>query len=433
MRPVTAIVARLKIRTIRDGEETPMKTSTTRRGLLAAGLAATLVPPRARAQSQPIRIGVLTDMAGPYAANTGPGSVAASRMAVEDFMAAHPSIKVELLSADMQDKPDVAISIARDWLDTQQVDLITDLPLSSGALAVGALVDQRDKAAIWTGAASAELTGKACGPNHLHWVLDTWSMPHAVVDATMKEGGRTWFFITADYAFGHALEHDCAGFVTAGGGKVLGEMRTPFPGTTDFSAPLVAARASKADVIAFANGGTDTVNCIKQAAEFGIIKGGQKIAALIFLLPDVHGVGLQAAQGVLLTDAFYWDMNEQTRAFGHRFAKVMNGAMPSSDQAGQYSAITAYLNAVAAVGVDKAKASGRAVFAQMRAHPIQDALFGECHVRIDGRVTHNMYLFEVKSPAESKGPWDYLKLRRTIPAAQAFRPLHDGGCPLVKS
>jgi len=413
-----------------------MRMPITRRGLLGTGLAAgtaTALPRRARAQQKPIRIGVLTDMSGPYAANTGPGSVEASKMAVEDFMKAHPDIKVELVSADMQDKPNVAVSIATNWLDNDGVDLITDLPLSSGALAIGPMVDSRDKAAIWTGAASAELTGKACGTNHLHWVLDTWSMPHGVVDATLKEGGKTWFFITADYAFGHALEHDCAGFVTGGGGKVLGQMQTPFPGTTDFSAALVQARASGANVIGLANGGTDTVNCIKQAGEFGIIKGGQKVAALIFLLPDVHGVGLQAAQGVLLTDAFYWNMNDKTRAFGHRFAQRMNGAMPSSDQAGQYSAITNYLKAVEAIGVDKAKASGRAVFAQMRAKPFDDPLFGECTIRIDGQVLHNMYLFEVKSPAESKEPWDYLTLRRTIPAAEAFRPLNEGGCPLVHS
>ncbi len=413
-----------------------MQNAITRRGLIGTGLAigtAAAVPRRARAQQKPIRIGVLTDMNGPYAANTGPGSVLASKMAVEDFMKEHPDIKVELRSADMQDKPNVAVSIATDWLDNDGVDLITDLPLSSGALAIGPMVDKRDKAAIWTGAASAELTGKGCGTNHLHWVLDTWSMPHAVVDAAVKEGGKTWFFITADYAFGHALEGDSGKFVTAAGGKVLGQSLMPFPGTTDFSAALVQARASGANVIGLANGGSDTVNCIKQAHEFGIMKGGQKVAALIFLLPDVHGVGLEDAQGVLLTDAFYWNMNDKTRAFGHRFAKQFSGAMPSSDQAGQYSAITAYLNAAAAIGVDKAKASGRAVFAQMRAKPIDDPLFGECTVRIDGQVTHNMYLFEVKSPAESKEPWDYLKLLRTIPAAEAFRPMNEGGCPLVHS
>ncbi len=413
-----------------------MPITVTRRGLLGTGIAATsaaALPRRAQAQQKPIRIGVLTDMSGPYAANTGPGSVAASKMAVEDFMQANPGIKVELLSADMQDKPNIAVNIATDWLDNRGVDLITDLPLSSAALAVGHMVDQRDKLAIFTGAASAEITGAGCGPNHLHWVLDTWSMPYATVEAILKEGGKTWFFITADYTFGHSLESDSASFVMAGGGKVVGQTMTPFPGTTDFSAALVQARASGANVIGLANGGTDTVNCIKQAAEFGITRGGQKVAALLLLLPDVHGIGLQSAQGVLLTDAFYWDLNDNTREFGRRFAKVMGGAMPSSDQAGQYSAITNYLNAAKAIGVDRAKASGRAVVAEMRSKPINDKLFGELRVRADGRVVHDMYLFEVKTPAESKGPWDLLTLRRTIPADQAFRPLTAGGCPLVKS
>ncbi len=412
-----------------------MQSTIARRTLIGTGLAAgaAALSRRARAQQKPIRIGVLTDMSGPYAANTGPGSVAASRMAVEDFMRANPGIKVELLSADMQDKPNTAVNIATDWLDNQGVDLITDLPLSSAALAVGHMVDRRDKLAIFTGAASAEITGVACGPNHLHWVLDTWSMPHATVEAILKEGGKSWFFITADYTFGHSLESDSASFVNAGGGKVLGQAMTPFPGTTDFSAALVQARASGANVIGLANGGADTVNCIKQAAEFGITRGGQKVAALLLLLPDVHGVGLQAAQGVLLTDAFYWDLNDNTRDFGRRFAKVMGGAMPSSDQAGQYSAITNYLNAAKAIGVDRAKASGRAVVAELRSRPIEDRLFGEVRVRPDGRVVHDMYLFQVKTPAESKAPWDLLTLRRTIPADQAFRPLKAGACPLVKS
>lgn len=413
-----------------------MSITVTRRGLLGTGLAVTsaaVLPRPARAQQKPIRIGVLTDMSGPYAANTGPGSVMASKMAVEDFTQANPGIKVELLAADMQDKPNIAVNIATDWLDNQGVDLITDLPLSSAALAVGHMVDQRDKLAIFTGAASAQITGTGCGPNHLHWVLDTWSMPHATVNAILKEGGKTWYFITADYTFGHSLESDSARFVEAGGGKVLGQTMTPFPGTTDFSAALVQARASGANVIGLANGGADTVNCIKQAAEFGIARGGQKVAALLMLLPDVHGVGLQAAQGVLLTDAFYWDLNDNTRAFGERFAKRMGGAMPSSDHAGQYSAITNYLSAVKAIGVDRAKASGRAVVAEMRSKPIDDKLFGEMRVRADGRVVHDMYLFQVKAPAESRGPWDLLTLRRTIPADQAFRPLEAGGCPLVKS
>ncbi len=415
---------------------TTMQATFSRRSVIGSGLAAgaaTALPRRARAQQKPIRVGVLTDMSGPYAANTGPGSVLATQMAIEDFTTAHPEIKVEMLAADMQDKPNVAVSLATDWLDNQGVDLITDLPLSSAALAVGHMVDQRDKMAIFTGAASDEITGKGCGPNHLHWVLDTWSMSHGVVNATMQEGGKTWFFVTADYTFGHSLATDATGFVNAGGGKVLGNALAPFPGTTDFSSYLMQARASGANVIGLANGGADTVNCIKQAAEFGMIRGGQRIAALIFLLPDVHGVGLPAAKGVRLTDAFYWDMNDKTRDFGHRFSQRSDGTMPSSPQAGQYSAVTNYLAAVAAIGVDKAHASGRAVIAQLRSKPIEDDLFGAIQIRSDGQVIHDMYLFQVKSPEESKGPWDLLNLRRTIPAARAFRPLDEGGCPMVRS
>jgi branched-chain amino acid transport system substrate-binding protein len=408
----------------------------TRRAVLGSGLAAgaSAARPRpARAQQQPIRVGVLTDMSGPYAANTGPGSVLGAKMAIEDFHKQRPDIKVELVSADMQDRPNVAVSIATGWLDNDGVDLITDLPLSSAALAVGHMVDQRNKIAIFTGAASAEITGKGCGPNHLHWCYDTWSMPHAVVDASVKEGRNTWFFITADYTFGHSLEHDSATFVTAAGGKVLGQALAPFPGTTDFSAYLVQARASGAKVVGLANGGGDTVNCIKQAAEFGITKGGQSVAALIFLLPDVHGVGLAAAQGVLLTDAFYWNLNDSTRAFGHAFAARFGENMPSSVHAGQYSCVSQYLKSVAAVGVEKAKASGSAVLDNMRAKPFDDPLFGRMNIRLDGQVLHDLYLFQVKSPSQSKEPWDYLTLRRTIPAEQAFRPLDQGGCPLVHS
>jgi len=284
-----------------------MPASISRRAVLRAGAAvsaAAVVPRRARAADKPIRIGVLTDMAGPYAANTGLGSVLGAQMAVEDFMRNHPSIKAEIVQADLQLKPDVAISISRDWIDNQGVDVITDVPLSSAAFAVADLVKQKDKVAIFTGAASADISGAKCGTNHLHFVYDTWSMPHGVVDAAVKDGKDSWFFITADYAFGHSLQKDAAGFVTAAGGKVLGQALAPFPGTTDFSAFLVQAKASGAKVVGLANGGGDTVNCIKQAAEFGIMKGGQKVAGLIFLIQDVHGVGLAAAQGVLLTEPY---------------------------------------------------------------------------------------------------------------------------------
>ena len=408
-----------------------------RRNILQAGLAAAagtaMLPGRARAQQKPIRIGVLTDMTGVYMANTGPGSVLGARMAIEDFAQLHPGLKVELVQADLQLKPDVALGIAADWFDNQGVDLITDVPLSSAAFAIGDLAKQKDKVAIFTGGASAAITGEHCGPNHLHWVYDTWSMPHGVVDAAVKEGGDTWFFITADYAFGHSLQKDAAGFVTAAGGKVLGEALAPFPGTTDFSAFIVQAKASGAKVIGLANGGNDTVNCIKQAAEFGIMKSGVKVAGLIFLLHDVHGVGLQSAQGVLLTEPFYWNLNAGTRAFGKRYAARFNGVMPGSVHAGQYSAVTHYLKSVIAIGPEKAKASGRAVIEHMKATPTDDPLFGKGQVRQDGRVIHAMYLFEVKSPAESKEPWDYYTLRRTIPADQAFRPMNQGGCKMIQS
>ena len=409
-----------------------MNVSLPRRGLLAGGLAAASLPRAARAQSKPIRIGVLTDMVGAYAANTGPGSVAGTRLAIEDFAKVHPDLKVDLVSADLQLKPDVAVGIAGDWLDNQGVDLITDVPLSSAAFAIGDMVKAKDKAAIFNGAASADITGKHCGPNHLHWAYDTWSMPHAVVDATVKDGGDSWFFITADYAFGHSLESDAASFVTAAGGKVLGQALAPFPGTTDFSSHLVQAKASGAKVIGFANGGSDTVNCIKQSAEFGIQQGGQKIAGLLFLIHDVRGVGLAEAQGVLLTEPFYWDLNDGTRAFAKRFAVLMPGNVPGSVHAAQYSAVTHYLKACVAVGPDKAKASGRAVIDQMKATPTDDPLFGKGSVRKDGRALHDMHLFEVKSPQQSKQPWDYYIPRRTVPAAEAFRPIDKGGCPFAQ-
>jgi branched-chain amino acid transport system substrate-binding protein len=395
------------------------------------GLAAIASPRVAWSQSKPIRIGVLTDMVGVYAANTGLGSVNGAKLAIEDFAKLQPNVKVELVSADLQLKPDVAVGIAGDWIDNQGVDLITDVPLSSAAFAIGDMVKAKDKVAIFTGGASAAITGERCGPNHLHWVYDTWSMPHAVVDATVKEGGDTWYFITADYAFGRALESDAASFVAAANGKVLGQALAPFPGTTDFSSHLVQARASGAKVIGFANGGGDTVNCIKQSAEFGIQKGGQKIAGLLFLIHDVQGVGLASAQGVLVTEPFYWNLNAGTRDFAARFGKLMQGNVPGSVHAGQYSAVMHYLKACVAVGLDKAKASGRAVVERMKATPTDDPLFGKGAVRKDGRVIHDMHLFEVKSPDQSKEPWDYYTHKRTVPAAEAFRPIDKGGCALA--
>lgn len=404
-----------------------------RRTVLATSLAAATLPRRAFAQQKPIRIGVLTDMAGVYAANTGQGSVTGAKLAIEDFAKSHPSIKVELVTADLQLKPDVALAIASGWYDNDSVDLVTDVPLSSAAFAIGDLAKNKDKVAIFTGGASADITGSKCGPNHLHWCYDTWSMPHGVVAATVKEGGDTWFFITADYAFGHSLQKDAASFVANAGGKVLGQALAPFPGTTDFSSFIVQAKASGAKVLGLANGGGDTVNCIKQAAEFGLIKGGMKVAGMLVLSHDVHGMGLQAAQGVSLTEPFYWDMNDGTRAFAQRYGRLMPGDMPGSVHASQYSAVTHYLKAVAAIGADKAKASGKAVIDRMKATPTDDPLFGKGSVRADGRKIHDMHLFEVKSPEQSKQPWDYYIHKRAIPAAEAFRPLNQGGCPLVKA
>jgi len=403
-----------------------------RRTILGTGLAAAALPRRSFAQQKPIRIGVLTDMGGAYAANTGPGSVAGAQLAIDDFAKSHPGIKVELVSADLQLKPDVALGIAKRWYENEGVDLITDVPLSSAAFAIGDLAKNTDKAAIFTGGASAEITGSKCGPNHLHWCYDTWSMPHGVVDATVKEGGDTWFFITADYAFGHSLQKDAASFVVGAGGKVLGQALAPFPGTTDFSSFIVQAKSSGAKVLGMANGGADTVNCIKQASEFGLIQGGMKVAGMLMLLQDIHGIGLQAAQGVVLTEPFYWNLNDGTRAFATRYEKLRPGNMPNSVHAGQYSAVLHYLKAVAAVGVDKAKASGLAVIDKMKAMPTDDPLFGKGMVRADGRKIHDMHLFQVKSPAESKQPWDYYTHKRVVPINEAFRPINQGNCPLIK-
>ena len=404
-----------------------------RRSLLVTGLATAALPRRAFAQGKPIRIGVLTDMAGPYAANTGQGSVTGAQLAIDDFAKSHPAIKVELVSADLQLKPDIALAISSGWIDNDSVDAITDVPLSSAAFAISDLVAKRDKVALFTGAASADITGAKCGTNHLHWCYDTWSMPHGVVAATVKEGGDSWFFITADYAFGHALQRDAASFVTAAGGKLLGQALAPFPGTTDFSSFIVQAKASGAKVLGLANGGLDTVNCIKQAAEFGIMKGGQKVAGMLMLIQDIHGIGLQAGQGVVMTEPYYWNLNDATRAFAARFKKIRDGNVPNSAQAGQYSAVTHYLKAIAAVGVDKAKASGKAVLTQMKAMPTDDPIFGKGMIRADGRKIHDMHLFEVKSPAQSKEPWDYYIHKRTVPAAEAFRPIAQGNCPLTKA
>ncbi len=405
----------------------------TRRAALGGSLlaASALAVPGARAQAaKTIRIGILTDLNGPNAASNGHGSVVGTTLAAEDFMQLHPDIKVEVMVADYQSKPDIAASIARDWIDRQGVDIISQVNNSAAALAICSLVQEKDKVALLTGPASSAITGKFCTPNHVHWTYDTWALGKSTGGAVVAAGGNSWFFIGADYTFGHQLAGDTAGFVTRAGGKVLGTVYTPFPETTDFSALLLQAAASGCKVIGLANSGIDTVNCVKQAQEFGITRKA-KLAALLMMLPDLHGVGLATAQGLLLSEAFYWDLNEATRAYGKRFGARMSGWMPSMIQAGDYAANWHCLKAMAALGIDRAKASGRATVAQMKAMPTDDTLFGKGSVRPDGRVMHPMYLFEVKSPAESKYAWDYYKLVKTTPAEQAFRPLNEGGCALV--
>jgi branched-chain amino acid transport system substrate-binding protein len=335
-----------------------------------------------------------------------------------------------LIQSDFQNKPDVAMAVAREWLDRQEVDLILDVPLSSAALAVADLVRQRDRAAIFIGPADSALTGRACSPNHLQWVFDTWSLAASTGRALVASGGDTWFFILADYAFGHALANDASRFVEQAGGRVLGRVAAPFPGTTDFSSFLLRAQGSRAKIIGLANGGSDTINCIKQAAEFGLAARGQRLAGLLFQLPDVKAVGLEAAQGLVLSEAFYWDLNEGTRSFAARFEPRMEGRKPSMLHAGAYSATLHYLKAVVSLGTEKAKASGKAVLDRMKDIPAEDIAYGRCTVRRDGRVIHPMYLFEVKAPGESRQPWDCYKLLRTVPADQAFRPMGEGGCTL---
>ncbi len=399
------------------------------RKLLAAATMLALSAGAAHAQisGNVVKIGVLNDQSGTYADLAGPGSTLAAKMAVEDFMAKDKSLKVEVMAADHQNKPDVGSQIARKWFDSDGVDVIVDLPTSSVALAVSQVAKEKGKAAIISTGASSDLTGKACKPNTVHWTYDTWQLANGTGSAIVKTGGDSWFFLTADYAFGHALERDTEAVVLKSGGKVLGKVRHPFP-SADFSSFLLQAQASKAKIIGLANAGADTTNAIKQAAEFGIVKGGQNLAGLLVFLTDVHSLGLEKAQGLIFTESFYWDLNDQTRAWSKRYAARHGGKMPSMGQAGVYAGVLHYLKAVSALKSD----DGTKVVAKMKEMPTDDPLFGKGKIRADGRKIHDSYLFEVKKPSESKGPWDYYKLRATVPAEQAFRPMADGGCPLVK-
>ena len=394
-------------------------------GILLASIAASLVSTAAWAVD--VKIGVLNDRSGIYADVAGEGSVIAARMAVEDYKASEKGINVEIVSADHQNKPDVGSNVARQWYDTENVDVIADVPTSSVGLAINEITKEKNKIFLASGPASSDLTGKACSPNTVHWTYDTWSLANGTGSAMVKQGGDTWFFVTADYAFGHALERDTSAVVEKAGGKVLGAVRHPFPGQ-DFSSFLLQAQSSGAKVIGLANAGGDTINSIKQASEFGITQGGQSLAALLMFISDVHALSLQTAQGLVLTGAFYWDLNDQTREWSTRFAEKNDGKRATMVQAGVYASVLHYLKAVDALD-DKDSAK---VMEWMKANPSEDPLFGKGEIRADGRHVHDMYLFRVKKPEDSKGDWDYFETLATIPAAEAFRPLNEGGCSLVK-
>jgi branched-chain amino acid transport system substrate-binding protein len=401
---------------------TAIKAALTAAAVLFAGAAS------AQYSDGVIKIGVVNDMSGLYADITGVGSVWAARKAVEDFGAAAKGMKVEILSADHQNKPDVGSNIVRQWIDVDKVDAIADVPTSSVGLAVNQIVREKNKVHLNTGSATSDLTNKACSPNTVHWAYDTYMLSNGTGKAMVKTGGDSWYFLTADYAFGHALERDTEAVVAANGGKVLGKVRTPLA-TQDFSSFLLQAQASKAKVIGLANAGGDTINSIKQAAEFGITKGGQNLAGLLVFVSDVHSLGLQTAQGLVLTESFYWDLNDNTRAWSKEFATGNKGRMPTMIHAGVYASVLHYLKAVEAL---KSDADGVKVVEKMKEMATDDRLFGKGSIRVDGRKIHDAYLFEVKKPSESKGPWDYYKLRATIPASEAFRPLSQSECSLVK-
>ncbi len=407
-------------------------TLTRRRILGSAALAATALPiHRARAQQPVIRIGIMNDQSGPYRDLTGPTSVACTRQAVQEW--GDHGFAVEVVVADHQNKPDLAASIAKKWFDQDGVDVIQDGGASSCALVITGIAREKNKIYLSTSTATSDLTGKACTPNMIHWVTDTYMASKSTAGAMTKQGGDSWFFITANYAFGQALQRDASKFVTDAGGKVLGSNIYPFPETTDFSAALLQAQASGAKVIGLANSGLDTVNSIKQAHEFGVSKGGQKLAGLIMYTTDVHAVGLETAQGLLLSESYYWDLNDRTRAFMTRI-KPKISLWPNSIQAGQYSSALHYFKAVADLGPAAAKADGAGTIAKMKAMPTDDDCFGSGgKIREDGRKIHPCYLFEAKAPADSKQEWDLMKPIAVTPAEEAFRPLSEHACPMLKA
>jgi branched-chain amino acid transport system substrate-binding protein len=396
---------------------------------LSAAVALSLCAPAAQAQisDNVVKIGVLTDMTGPQIDSTGPGSVLAARMAAEDFGGTVRGAPIVVVSGDHQNKPDVGSNIVRQWFDTQAVDVVSDIPTSSVAFAVQTLAQERNRLFIASGAGSSDLTGPACSPNAVHWTYDTYSLANGTAAPLVARGDDTWFFLTADYAFGHALERDASEAVKRAGGKVVGSVRYP-TGMSDFSSALLQAQASRAKVVALASPVGDVATASKQANEFGLMAGGQRLAALVADVADIHGIGLPAVQGMLVTNAFYWDRDEGTRAFARRFFE-RQGRMPTQFQAGVYSGLTNYLKVVQAAGTDEAKA----VVAKLRETPVNDFFAQGGRVRADGRMVHDMYLMQVKSPAESKGEWDLLKPVATIAGERAFRPIDAGNCPLVKA
>jgi branched-chain amino acid transport system substrate-binding protein len=395
--------------------------------LAVLGLGATLIPPAAAQQpGAALKIGLLGDFQSVYADIGGMGNVEATKMAIEEFGGTMFGKPIELITADVLNKADVAGSMARKWYENEGVDMIIDMPTSATALAGMEMSKQFEKIMIVTDAASSDITGKSCSPYTVHWTYDTYANAHTVGSAIVKNGGDTWFFITADYLFGHSIERDTGDVVRAAGGKVLGAARAPL-NNADFSSFLLQAQASKAKVIGMANGGADTINTIKQASEFGIVAGGQNLAGIVMFISDIHSLGLKLAQGLIITEAYYWDLNDKTRAFGKRFFERMK-RMPTMNQAATYSATLHYLNAVKAAGTKETKP----VLEKMRATPVRDAFTDNGVLREDGRMVHSMFLFEVKKPEESRAPWDYYKALAEVPGDQAFRPMKDGGCPLIK-
>jgi len=384
----------------------------------------------ALAQDKTVKIGALSDQSGLYADLGGPGSTLAAQMAIEDSGLTGKGWKIDIISGDHQNKPDIGTSIARQWADVDKVDIIVDVPNSGVALAVNNVVKEKNLVYINSGAATSDLTNAQCTPNTVHWTYDTYMLAHTTGQALVKAGGDTWFFLTADYAFGAALERDTTAVITANGGKVVGGVKHPL-NTSDFSSFLLQAQSSKAKIIGLANAGGDTTNSIKQAAEFGIVKGGQKLAALLLFLTDVKAIGLETAQGLNFTETFYWDMNDKTREFSKKFAaRMKNSAPPTMVQAGVYSGVRHYLKALEALGGNPH--DGVKIVEKMKSMPTEDDLFGKGAIQPNGRTIHDAYLFEVKKPSESKAPWDFYKLVGTVPGDQAFTPLSESKCALLK-